>query len=208
MRSPLNRPEATLWLLLLLLPGSLLAAPPAYLVDADQARDRITVYADFLHDPHGQLTLNDIRTTPDERFRPASGSRERIGFTGDVIWLRLALKNTSDTPQRRFLNLIPGLFRETVLFHPTASGYQQRRAGNDHSPPWADIPSRHQVFDITLPPGDVQVFYLRITPALAANFSLVLADAVNQPLVNQTNDMALLVLGGIVVGLDAFGRGL
>ena len=209
MRHRLSRPDALIWLAcLLLFTTAAQAAPPAYLVDSEQRLDRITVYADFLHDPGGQLTLNDIRTTPDSAFTPASGSRERIGFTSDIIWLRLALKNTSDEPLQRFLNLIPGLFRQTTLFYPDGQGYQQRAAGNDLSPPWADVPARHQVFDLTLPAGKVQVFYLRIQPALAANFSIVLADARNQPLISQTNDVLLLILGGIVVGLMLFNLGL
>ncbi|MDF1820476.1 MAG: response regulator [Alcanivoracaceae bacterium] len=209
MRNRLSRPDTAAWFVcLLLLAGATRAAPPAYLVDSSQARDRITVYADFLADPGGQLTLNDIRTTPDSAFTPASGSRERIGFTRDVIWVRLALKNTSDAPLRRFLNLIPGLFRQTTLFFPSEQGYQQRLAGNDLSPPWADIPARHQVFDLTLPPDQVEVYYLRIQPALAANFSIVLADALNQPLISRGDDLALLVLGGIVIGLMLFNLGL
>ena len=209
-KRPPNRIDLWLLALGLLLAGSqaLASPPPPFVIQDGQSTTRMTVYAEYLFDDRGAWTLNDVRSRLDDRFKPATRSRQRLGFHSEVVWMRFALRNETGATAQRILELAPGLFREIQFYQPTETGYRMRRSGLEVSPPWADIRHRHQLFELSLPPGETRVYYLRLQPELGVNFSLHLSTPGGQLERNLADAVPYWLFGGVIIGLMLFNLGL
>lgn len=183
-------------------------APPPFVVSADQASDRITIYSEYLADPAHALHLEDLLSgRHDDRFRPAVRSRERLGYGDTTWWVRIALQNNSATPLTRILQLMPGHFSEVTLFRPDGGSYAASHAGSDHSPPWADIHDRTLLFRVELPTDSTQLYYLRIRPSGSMNYELRLNDTAQMMTQRFSEDLPYLVAAGLLLGLLLFNAG-
>jgi len=204
-----KKPERLLlWCLLWLCSPALASLPPAFLVTPEQSSNRITIYSEYLADPEQSLQLEDLLSgVHDDGFTPATRTRERLGYSVPVWWIRLALQNSSDQPLTRILDVTPGHFARLTLFVPDQGSYLARHSGSNMSPPWADIRDRRQLHQITLPPHSTQLYYLRAEPSGSMNYSLYLNTPLAQMSKNQRADMPFLIFGGLLLGLLLFNAG-
>lgn len=180
-------------------------APPPFIVQPEQTSSRITIYAEYLADDPGTLSLSDLLSgSHDQLFVPARRSVERLGYRSRVWWIRFSLFNDGNRPLERFMEITPGSFNRLTLFRPDGNGYRVQHAGAAHSPPWGDIRDRCPVFRLELPPQQIQTYYLRIEPALNMNFAIWLNDAPAQLERSFTRDAPYLLLIGLTFGLMVF----
>ena len=188
---------------------ALASPPPPYAIDDPADSARITIYAEYLADVEGALTLDDVRSgVYDEAFIPARRGTQRLGFQQHPYWLRLAIRNDTDVALQRVLELSPGFGSSITFYESTAGVYQGRQSGMDHSPPWADLRGRDQLFLIDLPAAETRLYFIRIVPTLSFGFSLHLHDITEQAARQLSRDMPYLLLGGLVFGLIILATGL
>jgi CheY-like chemotaxis protein/signal transduction histidine kinase len=185
--------------------------PPPYVITPGFETASITVYSDYLLDPNGSLTLEDvISPSRSPRFVPAANDIERLGFSGDAWWTRVALRNETGEAGSWVLELAPGIFREFTLFTPTSDGYARKHAGMTAAAPWGDFRSRRLSFELDLPPGQTRVYYMRIVPERSFHYSLSVFTP--EAFVEHTGDdpvffwlLSGLILGLVIYNLSLFG---
>ncbi|MEN9539055.1 MAG: hypothetical protein RLZZ126_1290 [Pseudomonadota bacterium] len=143
-------------------------------LDADRtsAAKSLTAHFDVLEDPQRLLGLADVTGAQAGRFRPSNASGEALSFafTRSAVWLRVALRNDSDLPLERFLEisypLLAKLDMHAVSFGMQAGGSshvaQQHHVGYQRSFAARPHASRFFVFPLVIPPRDHQVVYLRV----------------------------------------------
>ena len=126
----------------------------------------LTRYFDVLEDPAQALTLADIEGAEfSYRFRtdPAAGDDLNFGYTRSAYWLRFTLKNTSDNPVQRLLEI-----RQTglshIAFHQPGTGIDTPVVETGSLMAFASRPyaNRFFVFPVTLPARSSQLYFLRI----------------------------------------------
>lgn len=193
---------------LLLCSQAYASTPPPFLVQESQHSNRITIYSEHLADPNGELQLDDLLSGEfDDAFLPTTHARERLSYDSNVWWIRIALENKSETSLARILEFSPGHFSRLTIFKPDKNGYTIQHSGSNLSPPWADIPDRRQLYQITLPPRKTETYYFRAEPSGSMNFTIYLSTLAAQIENNATNDIVYLIVGGLLLGLILFNGG-
>jgi CheY-like chemotaxis protein/signal transduction histidine kinase len=183
--------------------------PPPYVINDSVDSARITIYAEYLADLDAALTLDDVRSGVfDDLFIPARRGTQRLGFHRHPFWLRLAIRNDTDAALQRVLELSPGLASSITFYEVREGIFQGRQSGIEHTPPWADLRGRDQLFLIDLPAAETRLYYIRIVPTLSFGFSLHLHDITEQASRQLSRDMPYLILGGLVLGLIILVTGL
>jgi signal transduction histidine kinase len=138
-----------------------------------QAPVSLTEHFAVLEDPGLRLTVADVQTpevATQFQTRLPAVEAYNFGYTKSALWLRLALRNDSDQPVTRMLELNYARYAN-VQFH------QADAAGSVHSVetgivlPYATRPYKNRffVFPVSLPPHSEQQVYLRLqssTPLL------------------------------------------
>lgn len=132
----------------------------------------LSEFVALLEDPEQNLTLADVQTTAQAaRFKtdlPASSSLN-LGFTRSAYWLRLTLRNHSNTPLERMLTVDNPRIAFIQAHLPDASGQYRSIVTGSDVPNSRLYPNRNFVFPLTLAPASEQVVYLRI----ASNIGLL-----------------------------------
>lgn len=208
---PTSRSACPVWLRLCVALWALLwvqlaaaAPPPPYLVPADISDATITMYSEYLSDPRGSLTLEQVRALPNAAFHPATRNSEFLGFSNDIWWIRVALYNPATQPRSLLLSLLPGRFAELDFHRPDGDHYRLSESGHLRQPPWGDVAFRTATWRVELPPHSTQVFYLRVRPDRAFNYALSLSTAESFLTHYSREDALLLSLGGLLGGLALF----
>ena len=154
----------------LLLAGQAFAAEQVLdVTQMDREAVSLTNYFAVLEDPLATLTLADV-SQPGfaERFSTGQAPGQALGFsyTRSAIWLRLHLKNPSDQPVERVLEIAYALLASVDFYHqPSQQGFQRIEAGYLRPYPAQGLPSRFIALPVSLPPGaDLQVFLRVQTP--------------------------------------------
>ncbi|QMV63956.1 diguanylate cyclase [Pseudomonas berkeleyensis] len=117
---------------------------------------------DFLADPQGTLTLDDVRAAN----APFSASLTRrdlsFGYVQGAIWLRLPLQSEASETRIWRLELNYASLDEVRLYDVGADGVRESRSGD--TVPYAErsIGHRYPVFEIVLQPGEQRTLYLRV----------------------------------------------
>ena len=135
----------------------------------DQKPVSLTEYFAVLEDPGLTLTLADVRK-PDtaSRFKggQAPAAALSYGFTRSAYWLRLTLRNPSDRPMERMLEIGYPLLSNIQLYQPTKDGTYRSSATGAATPfSTRPYPNRFFVFPLVLPEHADQVVYLRLQSA-------------------------------------------
>jgi signal transduction histidine kinase/ActR/RegA family two-component response regulator len=135
----------------------------------DQTPISLTPYFFVLEDAGLNLALDDVRQAAvAARFRTdaPAGDALSFGYTRSAYWLRLTLRNASDFPLERMLELGYAGLSSVEFYQPVARGaYQSLATGS--ALPFSSRPYKHRhfVFPVTLPAHAEQVYYLRIQAA-------------------------------------------
>jgi signal transduction histidine kinase len=131
---------------------------------SDQREVWLGEYFAVLEDPGLALTLTDVRS-PDlaRRFDVPQATTRSYGYTRSAYWLRLTLRNASDKPVERMLEIGFPLISSIQFHQPMADGsYQSLITGNATTFSTRPYPNRLFVFPLTLPAHSDQVVYLRL----------------------------------------------
>jgi signal transduction histidine kinase len=169
----MNTTGRYLQLVCLWLGGLLLVSAPAVAAgktlevgELDRPSVSLTEHFAVLEDPGRTLTLADVQK-PDVANR-FMASREpapalSYGFTRSAYWLRLTLRNASEHPVARMIEIGYPILSSIQFHQPLADGsYRSLATGVVAAFATRPHPSRWFVFPVTVAPGESQVVYLRI----------------------------------------------
>ena len=126
----------------------------------------LSEYLSVLNDESQALLLDDVRH-PDvaARFVPSAtqGSALSFGYTGSAVWLRMQLRNSSDEPLHRYLEVayagLSMLDMHQVRADGAVTSYATGAALAFSTRP---LPNRFFVFPLVLPAHSEQTIYLRV----------------------------------------------
>ncbi|MEI8156610.1 MAG: 7TM diverse intracellular signaling domain-containing protein [Burkholderiales bacterium] len=168
----------------LLLCAWLFLAGPAFaaqevldVTQVDHEAVSLTPYFSILEDPGATLTLADVRR-PEfaDRFKNGQPPGQALGFsfTRSAIWLRLNLKNPSNQPVERVLEIAYALLATVDFYGSTGQDFHSIEAGYSRPRSAQALPSRFIALPVSLPPGsDLQV-YLRVQTPNSLNIPVKL----------------------------------
>jgi signal transduction histidine kinase len=172
----MNKNEKFRYLIFFLLCGLLLLSADAFA--ADKVLDvsqlihsplSLTEYFDVLEDPGRTLTLADVQKQDiANHFNSgqAPATALNYGITRSAYWLRLRLRNESDHPVERMLEITYPLLSSIQFHQPLADGtYRSLSTGGVMPFATRPYPSRIFIFPLTLPAHASQVVYLRVQSA-------------------------------------------
>lgn len=160
-------------LILLILFGLQLLVTPIFAAEkilaisqVKQTPISLTEYFAVFEDPSLMLTQTDVQKAEiAARFKTDFPAAEAISFdySRSAYWLRLTLRNTSDYPLERMLEIGYPLLSNVQFYQPMASGaYQLITTGLALPFATRPYPNRYFVFPITVPAHTEQAYYLRI----------------------------------------------
>lgn len=189
--------------------GTACAAEPVLDVTqvAREARS-LTGYFAVLQDPSAALTLADV-TQPAiaQAFKTGQGSGQALGFsyTRSAVWLRLHLRNPSDQPVERVLEIAYALLAQVDFYQPTAGpGYRLTQVGYARPMSAQPHPSRFIVLPIVLPAHADQQVYLRVETPNSLNIPARLWEP-KAFQAHERNDYALQALYfGVVIAIGFY----
>lgn len=136
---------------------------PAPLRAGEDLRVLRAAEVSLLRDPGGSLGIAEVASPAlAGRFQPVTDGL-RLGYTQDVVWVRVALRRAADAPPRWRLELTAPLLNDVRFFTPLpGGGYLAAQAGDRHPFSERQVPYRRPAFDLVLPDDQLQLAYLRL----------------------------------------------
>lgn len=168
--------------LLIMLASACLACTPSGDVLADDEGRRLLNGADLeiYRDGTGRLGIEEVSSAAfQERFAALKADGLALGYTRDVVWVRLCLRRAPLAPAEWWLES-RAPYLDDVRFYArrqVGGGWEELRAGDRFPVNARAIAYRTAVFPLELPDGAPQVFYVRIK----ASTSMSTAFTVWQP---------------------------
>ncbi len=147
---------------------------PFVLTDA-QDSFKLGPHLEFLEDPTGDLTINDVASPEfSARFVPSDMDVPNFGFTDSAYWVRLPLRNESQLTDRWFLQVDFPNMHYVDLYTPRAdgSGFDVKQTGSFQPSSTRDIQHPRIVFDETIALQDEQAYYLRFENGASMTLAL------------------------------------
>lgn len=159
---------------------------------------------DFLADPRGTLTLDDVRAG-DAPFHSSLTRRDlSFGYVPGVIWLRLVLQSDARETRVWRLELNYASLDEVRLYDTGADGVRESRSGD--TVPYAQraVGHRYPVFEITLQPGEQRTLYLRVDSRGSMTLSGALMSSRDFEQHSQNGYLAHALYFGVLVALGLY----
>lgn len=126
----------------------------------------LTRYFSVLEDSSRQLQLQDVLSSDVAgRFKSGIPPAEAIGFgfTNSIYWFRLTLRNSSNQPLQRMLEISNARLTGITLYQPDGrGGYQTIATGMAQPFDSRPYPNRYFVFPVELSAHSEQVVYLQV----------------------------------------------
>ena len=170
-----------LWLFALI--GWCNAANAATVLGAEQAQYPIqSADVAMLRDSTGTLAVEDMDSPKwAAQFKAVNGSPS-LGYTRDVIWLRMRIQRQEDAPSTWLLEITNPFINDLRLYSHTPAGYQAEQAGDQFAFAQRQLRFHHPVFALDFPDAGVQTFYLRMDSdsSLAAEFLVWQPEALRE----------------------------
>jgi diguanylate cyclase (GGDEF)-like protein len=161
-----------------LVPAPVAAPAPVVVVDDGFRELALGAELEALEDPTGAMTLDAVRAAGGFRRVPASGLK--IGFSESAWWVRVTLRNAVGAgggPRALVLREAYPLMDDITLHAPTAGGgWRVVRTGDRHDFATREYAHRDFLFDIELPPGATQTYYLRFASDGPMDITLALYE--------------------------------
>ena len=161
-----TRSGLTLWLLILLLLGTVTTARATPREDTLRLRPNLQELFiesgnySVLTDSSGLLTIQDVQQ-PKWAQQFVAGAPANIVDTKAAYWLRLTLRDEEETERHWYLELFDSHISD-LLFYPTADAGAAIHTGADqsfHSRPYS---YKNFLFRLRLSPGQTHTYYLRL----------------------------------------------
>lgn len=134
---------------------------------------------EYLEDPTGGLTIDDVTSTDYEtRFILSETDIPRMGFTESAYWVRVHLRNEGHS-QTDWRLVVQQPYLDAVdLYLPDTTGQIQVRQAGDLRPfDVREIEHRQGVFKVTMPPQSEKTLHLRLQSTGYMLFDLILWSA-------------------------------
>ncbi|PHV13416.1 hypothetical protein CSQ89_00590 [Chitinimonas sp. BJB300] len=134
--------------------------------DAENEGLSLLPYLTVLEDRGQTMTLEQVRTADRSHLfesRSGGGQSLNFGLSRSAFWLKLTLRNPSNTSLDRLIEIAYAHHDKLVLYQPGPDGrYHGLHSGGEL--PFAErpYPSRFFVLPVTLPAGAEQTLYLRM----------------------------------------------
>ncbi|UVE19094.1 ATP-binding protein [Pseudomonas sp. LS44] len=107
------------------------ATPPA-LLERDELRLSLAPHLSYLEDPHGTLSLEEVRALPDSAFTPVQGIHANLGKNASTWWFKARLDNRRSHTLRGFLEINYALLDDLQLSLITPDGQVHAQRSGDH----------------------------------------------------------------------------
>ena len=158
----------------------------------------------LLRDPTGTLSDEQVRSGAlAAQFQPLSGGLS-LGYTQDVIWLRITVAREADAPAQWRLELTSALMDDVRLYSPEG-GPTPQQAGDRYPFDERQLRYRRPVFELSLPTSDPQVYYLRLRSESALFAQLLLRAPRAFEAAQQVDAMLVgALLGTVLISLLFF----
>lgn len=168
----------------------------------------LTEYLAILEDPTQSLSLADVQT-PDiaSRFKSDTPPAEALsfGYTHSAYWLRLTIRNETDAPIERMLEIGQARISSVQFHQPHATGgYQSVFTGNLMPFDARPYKNRFYVFPVILPPHADQVFFLRFHSAHSLSVPLRLWETQTFHVYERNDYLGQALYFGIVMAMVLF----
>ena len=148
-----------------LLPLTLWAQPVPLGPPGSGGQD-LTPHWTYQQDPTADLTLAQVQAAQAAgQFAPVPGGENAVsfGFTTAAYWLRVELRNPTDTAAAPLLEISNARISRVDLYAPDAAGrYHAQQTGGDLPFASRSLPNRQIMFPLALAPQAEQVLYLRV----------------------------------------------
>ena|GEM_PF-1945543 len=124
----------------------------------------VGIHLDYLEDPSGSLTIDDVASSVyASRFTASHSSTPNFGYTDSVFWVRFQATNHALLSTEWRL-VISSFFLNDIRLYitvPGGNGFEEKRSGNLVPIPDREIPCSSYAFDLPLPPGSSPIYYMR-----------------------------------------------
>jgi signal transduction histidine kinase/CheY-like chemotaxis protein/HPt (histidine-containing phosphotransfer) domain-containing protein len=157
------------WGLAMLYPG--VAAAVAAEIPAQAGYHDLNAYLEYLPDPGGRLTLEDVTRLPHtQQFTRNRNGVFNAGYRDSPYWYRLTLRLLPEAQaaasQLRYFEIAFPMLDYLDLYLPDGEGGWRRLATGDQRP-YASrpVPGQNFVFPLQLPEGEPYTLYFRVHSA-------------------------------------------
>ncbi len=174
------------------------------ILDDKQVKYPLGLNLEYLEDPKGRLTIDDVISTEYEmRFVPGKTDVPTIGFTDSAYWVRVRFQNAGHIPtdwrlvlQQPYLDLVD-------LWLPDANGqFQVKQAGDQRPFDIREVEHRKTVFKVSI--ESELTLYLRIQSTGFMVFDLILWTADAFQVHNSRHELFLGFFLGILCIMAAY----
>jgi signal transduction histidine kinase len=152
-------------------------APGTVVLSDEQTKYPLGLYLEILNDPSGSLTIEDVSSPAyDPKFITSQVEVPNLGFTNSAYWVRFHVTNTSHEIKDWLLELGFANLHYVDFYFPDrqGTGWVSRQSGILRPFSSRDIPSRHIIFTMTLPPQEEQTYYVRFQNGASMTLPLIL----------------------------------
>jgi len=184
-----------------LLQNYALAAEPGENVlvfEPNQTEYLLGTYLDYLEDPDGTLSLEQVRS-PEyaARFTPGGKAILNFGLTNSTYWLRLPVRNAAPAGLRWRLELARPTMNTVIIYRPRPDGFGYTAHQTGYVYPFASREVIHEsfVFELPIPSGSEQVIYLSVKDK-----SMELPLRIYEKGALQQRDLTIYLLTGLSFG--------
>lgn len=162
---------------LLLYPSNDTSSSTEIILIGEQHRYALGKHLQFLQDPTGTLTIEQVASPEyDTQFYPSPSKSPNFGYTNATVWVKFRLKNQNPAIDTWYLQHGYPNTQHIYLYRPTATGtgFEAIKTGTLYPAKTREIPYRNFVFSLPLPFDQEQTFYLRLQSeaTLLANLTL------------------------------------
>jgi two-component system, sensor histidine kinase LadS len=157
--------------------------------------------ADYLADPGGTLTLEDVQQV-DADFRHRKDLS--FGYTRGPVWLRVQLRSHAMQARTWRVELDYPSLDEVRLYDVGTDGIRASRSGDTVPYSQRSVGHRTPVFDIPLQPGEQRTLYLRVDSAGSMTLSGSLMSLSDFEQHSQRGYMVHAIYCGVLIALGLY----
>jgi signal transduction histidine kinase len=158
-------------LILILLITGCLSSSAQTIQLTDVGKIQVNGQLSYLRDATLALTEADVQHM---KFSPLpSSSSPNFGFDRAAHWFRIEVINVSQTPEW-LLEVAYSPLDQIDVYSPDANGKMVHKTHGDHFPILErDLPHRHPIFTLSIPPGKSQFVFVRVQTISSVQVPLI-----------------------------------
>jgi hypothetical protein len=143
--------------------GNAFGDDPAPFSTVTEQRQTINSKFEYIEDPSGSLTYQEIAEGKAGRFKPLTLKNWGFGFR-KVLWIRFSLDFANYQSPYWFLTQNYEHVGELTLFYPAVAGYEQLQMLEREPSSKRPFLIHNYLFKVPLPPTQTATYYMRFNP--------------------------------------------